>query len=121
VLGGVGLHHLERGSYSGEIGYWIAREHRGHGYAAEAIEVLVRAAYRDLGVHRIEARIFTANHRSRRVAERAGFRYEGRIRDEVWKDDRWRSVLLFARLASDPGPARGSSRTKRAQPARRRR
>lgn len=120
VLGGVGLQHLERGSYSGEIGWWLGREYRGEGYATEAVELLVRTAFRDLGLHRLEARVFTANARSRRVAERCGFRYEGRLRDEVWKEGRWRSVLLFARLATDSSRS-PSPRSVGAHSARRRR
>ena len=119
VLGGVGLHHLEKGSFSGEVGYWLGRPYRGQGYASEAVELLVRTAFRDLGLHRVEARVFTANARSRRLAERCGFRYEGRLRDEVWKEGRWRSVLLFSRLADDPSPRR--SRRHRASHSDRRR
>lgn len=121
VLGGVGLHHLEKGSFSGEVGYWLGRPYRGQGYASEAVELLVRTAFRDLGLHRVEARVFTANARSRRLAERCGFRYEGRLRDEVWKEGRWRSVLLFARLARDRVPGRPVRGPRRAQPVRRRR
>ncbi len=121
VLGGVGLHHLERGSYSGEVGYWVGREFRGHGYATEAVRVLVRTAFRDLGLHRVEARVFTANARSRRVAARSGFRYEGRLRDEVWKSGRWRSVLLYSCLASDSKVHRPSRRSLRRHSGRRRR
>jgi len=121
VLGGVGLHHLEPGGTSAEVGYWIGREHRGQGYAREAVARIVRTGFRDLGLHRVEARIFVSNVRSRRVAKRAGFHYEGRLRDEVWKQGRWRSVLLFSRLASDPTPFEPRGRGPRAQPARRRR
>ena len=109
VLGGVGLHRLENGSSTGEVGYWLGLEHRGHGYATEAVGLLVRTGFRQLGLHRIEARVFPTNRASRRVAAHAGFRYEGRMRDEVRKDGRWRATLLFSRLASDPPPPRKDS------------
>ncbi|HKN06118.1 MAG TPA: GNAT family N-acetyltransferase [Thermoplasmata archaeon] len=105
LLGGVGLHHLEEGGTSAEVGYWIGREHRGRGYATEAVNLLVRTGFRRLGLHRIEARVFPGNLASRRLARRCGFRYEGRLRDEVRKNGRWRATLLYSRLASDP-PAR---------------
>ncbi|MGD0588318.1 MAG: GNAT family protein [Thermoplasmata archaeon] len=102
VLGGVGIHHLEDGGSSAEVGYWLGKEHRGHGYATEAVDLLVRTGFRRLGLHRIEALVFPANASSRALARRSGFRYEGRLRDEVRKNGRWRSTLLYARLASDP-------------------
>lgn len=104
VLGGVALHHLEPGGSSAEVGYWIGRPYRGHGYATEAVNVLVRTGFARLGLHRMEARIFPANLSSRRVAKRCGFRFEGRLRDEVQKDGRWRATLLFSRLSTDPSP-----------------
>lgn len=108
LLGGVGIHHIEEGGGRGEVGYWIGSEHRGRGYASEAVDLLVRTAFRRLGLHRIEARVFPGNRASQRVARRAGFRYECRLRDEVKKGGRWRATLLFSRLPSDrrPGPRR---------------
>lgn len=110
LLGGVGLHHFEEGGSAAEVGYWIGREHRGHGYASEAVDLLVRTGFTRLGLHRIEARVFPANLASRRVAERCGFHYEGRLRDEAWKDGHWRAILLFSRLVSDPAPSKGHHR-----------
>lgn len=110
VLGGVGLHRLETWSTSAEVGYWLGRKHRGHGYATEAVSLLVRTGFTRLGLHRIEARVFPPNIASRRVVERCGFRYEGRLRDEARKDGRWRATLLFARLASDPPVAHAARR-----------
>jgi ribosomal-protein-alanine N-acetyltransferase len=106
VLGGVGLHDLKEGDPCAEVGYWIGREHRGQGYATEAVSLLVRTGFTRLGLHRIEALVFPANVASRGVMRGCGFRYEGRLRDEARKDGRWRSTLLFARIASDPPPRR---------------
>lgn len=106
VLGGVGLHDLETGSTRAEVGYWLGREYRGQGYATEAVDLLVRTGFRRLGLHRIEALVFPGNAASRALARRCGFRYEGRMRDEVQKDGCWRSTLLFARIGSDPPPRR---------------
>ena len=102
VLGGVGLHNLEEWSTSAEVGYWLGREHRGRGYATEAVNALLTTGFTRLGLHRIEARVFPRNLASRAVVRRCGFRYEGRLRDEAQKNGRWRATLLFARLASDP-------------------
>lgn len=102
LLGGVGLHAMDEGGDSAEVGYWIGREHRRFGYATEAVDLLVRNGFDRLGLHRIEARVFPRNAASKGVMRRCGFRYEGRLRDEARKDGRWLSTLLFARLASDP-------------------
>lgn len=119
LLGGVGLHRLEEGQARAEIGYWLGREHRGHGYATEAVNLLLAVGFNRLGLHRIEARVYPRNLASRRVARRCGFQLEGRLRDEVQKDGRWYSTLLFSRLANDAPTRRvrrrGSSPAARAK------
>jgi len=104
VIGGVGLHHFEEGGGCAEAGYWLGKEYRGHGYATEALNLLVRTGFRRLDLFRIEALVFPRNRASRGVVRRCGFRYEGRLRGEAWKDGRWQATLLYARLKSDPSP-----------------
>jgi len=106
VLGGAGLHHLDPASECGEVGYWLGKPFRGQGFATEAVNVLVRAGFGQLRLHRVEALVLPRNRASRRVLGRCGFLYEGRIRDEVRKDGRWQTTLLFSRLAGDPPAAR---------------
>jgi len=110
LLGGVGLHHLEERGDSAEAGWWIGKEHRGFGYATEAVDLLVRTGFRRLALHRVQAFVFPRNRASRAVARRCGFRYEGRLRDEARKGRRWVATLLFARLASDPPAVYGARR-----------
>lgn len=112
MLGGSGLHHLDDEGTTGEVGYWICREFRGEGYASEAVRMMLTVGFRSLGLHRIEALVFPRNRASRRVVQRCGFRYEGCLRDEIRKDGRWRSSLLYSRLATDP-PHRAKRRRKR--------
>jgi len=122
LLGGVGLHHFDEGDACAEVGYWLGKAHRGHGYATEAVDLLVRAGFARLGLYRIEALIFPRNRASRAVMRRCGFRYEGRLRGEAWKNGRYQATLLFARLRSDPRPRRSVLRgARRSTQARRRR
>lgn len=113
VLGGVGLHHMEEGDRCGEVGYWLGREFRGSGYATEAVNLLVGTGFARLGLVRIEGRVFPRNRASQSVLRRCGFRYEGRLRDEAFKDGRYQATLLFARLKSDPPPPTGRRRPAR--------
>lgn len=102
VLGGAGLHRIDSEGARAEVGYWLGREYRGCGYATEAVNVLLTVGFTRLGLHRIEARILSGNSASIGVVRRCGFRYEGRLRDEVRKDGEWRASLLYSRLANDP-------------------
>jgi len=84
-----------------EAGYWTAAGSRGQGYTAEALGVLTAWGFRDLGLHRVELHVDPANGGSRRVAERAGYREEGVIRQRFLHRGHPADVVLYARLASD--------------------
>ncbi len=90
----------------GAGGYWTVAEHRGRGRTAEALRLLCAWAFDELGLRRMELVVDPANTGSRRVAESAGFRAEGTLRQRsvhrgVPVDD-----VIYGRLASDPHPPR---------------
>lgn len=58
-----------------ELGYWVAEEHWGKGYATEASERIIERAFNDLGVNAIYASYRHENKQSGRVLEKLGFRY----------------------------------------------
>ncbi len=64
-----------------EIAYAVAPEARGFGVAAEAVDALAVALILEHGFQRIELRVAPGNTASRRVAEKAGFTYEGLLRN----------------------------------------
>jgi RimJ/RimL family protein N-acetyltransferase len=85
-----------------EAGYWTALEHRGRGFTAEALGLLTTWAFEDVGLRRVELVVDPDNAGSRRVAERAGFRAEGLIRQRFLHRGQPSDVVLYSLLASDP-------------------
>jgi RimJ/RimL family protein N-acetyltransferase len=80
VLGGTGLHPSHEGDEGREIGYWIAAEAIGQGYATELTAVLTRVGFELLGLDRIVIRVDPANIRSDRVPAKLGFTKEATLR-----------------------------------------
>lgn len=69
------------GSLVTEISYAISAEARGFGLAAEAVDAVAIALLLEHGFQRVELRVAPGNTPSRRVAEKAGFTYEGLLRN----------------------------------------
>lgn len=63
-----------------EVGYFIVQACTGRGYATEAAQSMVRYAFSELGVERVDLQCRADNAASQRVAERCGFTLEGRSR-----------------------------------------
>ena len=107
LLGGTGLHpcggeEIDWSIPSLNIGYWLRTGEEGKGYVAEAVGLLTRVAFDDLGVQRLEIRCDTTNARSVRVIERAGFVKEGVLRNEArGPSGALRDTLVYALTPAD--------------------
>ena len=80
-LGGTGLHDPDWKLRAFEIGYWLRVTAVGQGYATESTRLLAEFALSSLRPRRVMLRCDARNEPSRRVAERAGFALEGRLRN----------------------------------------
>src|SRR4029453_2848186 len=65
---------------TGHIGYWLVPEARGRGLMTEALRVLSRFAFEEVGLGRVELVTGPDNIASQRVAEKAGFTREAILR-----------------------------------------
>jgi RimJ/RimL family protein N-acetyltransferase len=108
VLGSVSLHSIDRLQGDAEIGYWTVPAARGRGLAAAAVDAACRWGFATLPIDRIELCHAVENLASGRVAEKAGFTREGRLRRAYrYGDGVKHDELLWARLADDPAPSLG--------------
>jgi RimJ/RimL family protein N-acetyltransferase len=103
LLGSIGLFPPSDG-YA-EAGYWTAPGARRRGFTAEALRVLTAWALDELGLRRVELVVDPDNAGSRGVAERAGFRAEGVVRQRFLHRGQPSDVVLYALLATDVRPA----------------
>ena len=65
-----------------EIGFWLATSDMGRGLMTEAVNAVTRMAFDAFQARRVEIRTDATNHRSRKVAERAGYLLEGILKNE---------------------------------------
>jgi len=72
----VDLHDAILSQRSASIGYWLGTPYTGHGWMTKSVCAIVEIGFGAYGLRRIEIYADVDNFRSRRVAERAGFRLE---------------------------------------------
>jgi RimJ/RimL family protein N-acetyltransferase len=102
AAGLIGLNDVDLAGGSAELVYWLLPEARGGGLSVTATRRLARWALADLGLHRLRLCHSTANPASCRVAEKAGFAFEGTQRGALLHADGWHDQHLHARVAGDP-------------------
>jgi len=100
-IGTVGFSVLDYESDSAELGYWIAPEQQQQGYGSAAVAHLVDYGFRELGLHRIEARVFEFNTGSQRLLESLGFTQEGVHRDGEFVRGDYQNVYWYGLLEAE--------------------
>lgn len=93
------------GVQAAKLGYAIAADYWGRGYAIDAAHTLVDFGFRTLNLHRISAAMGPDNTASITIAHRLGMAYEGCIRDHVYTNGQWRDSLLYSVLADEWQPS----------------
>ncbi|WP_369140282.1 GNAT family N-acetyltransferase [Modestobacter versicolor] len=106
LVGSVALHSIDRAQVEAELGYWTTAGARGRGVAVRAADAACRWAFAELGLDRVQLFHAVENAASGRVAEKAGFTLEGRLRrSHRYGDGVKHDELLWSRLSDDPPPA----------------
>lgn len=101
ALGEVSLAGIDVINRRASVGYWLSPDARGRGVASRAVRLLCRWAFDDLGLARLELTCGPDNPGSQGVAERCGFRLEGRLRSHlIFKGGR-RDSLVYGLLPEE--------------------
>ena len=100
-VGTIGFSGLDWEADRAEIGYWIAPDHHRQGYGTDATERVVAYGFDQLGLHKIEARVFAFNEPSRRLLESVGFTREGVHRDRIFVDGDYRDTYWYGLLEDE--------------------
>ena len=99
-IGDVGV-NLNDNRMQAEIGYTLAPERQGQGYATEAVRAVLERLFTVQGLHKVSAECDARNVASARLLERVGFTREGLRRRHTWIKGEWTDDLLYGLLEED--------------------
>ncbi|MEJ1380849.1 MAG: GNAT family protein [Candidatus Sedimenticola sp. (ex Thyasira tokunagai)] len=85
-----------------EIGYQIFNtEHRGKGYATEAVDIFVNYLFESRQVNRIEIRMAVGNQASEKIAQKNSFIHEGTSRQAAYSKGKHHDMHIYSKLRSE--------------------
>lgn len=99
--GAVGTHAIDWLNRKVEIGYWLGRPFRGRGIMTDACRELVRYAFRELELNRVEIRCATGNQSSRAIPARLGFTHEATLKEAQLLYGAYHDLEIWRMLRSD--------------------
>ena len=102
IIGRVALANVVRGPWqNATLGYWIDQDAGGRGHASRAVRLALEFAFEHAGLHRVQPAIIPRNIRSVRVAEKVGFRLEGRALRYLKINGAWEDHDVYALTVED--------------------
>jgi ribosomal-protein-serine acetyltransferase len=82
-IGGCGINQINTGNKFANLGYWVRTSQTKQGVATAATLLLAEWGFRELKLNRIEIIADTGNKISQHVAEKAGAKREGVLRNRL--------------------------------------
>lgn len=101
VIGSCGFLNVSSKHQRAEIGFELSPDYWRQGIAHEALEVVVRHGFAQLGLHRIEALVEPTNIASQRLLERVGFIREGLLRGYEFTQGKYDDLYMYSLLEID--------------------
>ncbi len=102
IIGNVTMRFLEGPDHaSAEMGYFLAEDAQGSGLVTKACRILIRLAFDKHDIHRVVIRAARENERSRAVADRLGFTFEGYQREALELDDGRHDSAVYSLLSHE--------------------
>ncbi|MDE6846409.1 MAG: GNAT family N-acetyltransferase [Lachnospiraceae bacterium] len=102
VIGSIGVFRQENiHRQTAELGYYIAEEYWGRGIMTEAVKQISAYVFGNSDIIRIYAEPFAYNTASCKVLEKAGFQYEGTLRNNAVKNGRVIDMKMYALLKTE--------------------
>lgn len=90
--------------FTAELGYWLAEPFWGRGIMTRAVRALADYAFAEMKLHRIYAEPYAGNPASSRVLVKAGFRLEGVMRANAFKQGKVLDQALYALVNEEKQP-----------------
>jgi len=104
LIGAIGLDATLRHQRA-ELGYWIGVPYWRNGYCTEAAIAVIRYGFTIMDYHKITSMHMQCNPASGRVMQKAGMRQEGVLIDEMIKDGRYQSMIVYGIIDSEQSHA----------------
>ncbi|WP_117211429.1 GNAT family N-acetyltransferase [Allorhizocola rhizosphaerae] len=96
IIGRITLNGIVYGPFqSCSMGYWVGEAHNGRGVATAAVRAIIRVAFEELGLHRVQAETLPHNTGSQRVLQRNGFVRYGYAPEYLHIAGRWQDHVMY--------------------------
>jgi len=102
-VGTIQLRAIDRPSHHSLFSIILRPASRGKGYGTDALRTLLRFAFHELNLHKVTLTVYASNPGGQRLYEKCGFRLEGRLRQQVYRQGKYEDQLVYSILDREFG------------------
>jgi RimJ/RimL family protein N-acetyltransferase len=101
-IGSCGINHTDWKNRFCELGIFIGDKSLwGKGYGTDAFGVLVRFAFEQMNLNKVRLRVYDFNERGVKSYFKLGFKHEGAMRQELFKDGQYHDIIMMGLLREE--------------------
>lgn len=100
-IGECGIKKVDWKNRKTEIYIFLGNEYVGKGYGTDAIQVLLRFIFEQMNLNKVKLTVFSFNTRAIKCYEKCGFKIEGKLRDELYKDGNYQDLIIMGILKEE--------------------
>lgn len=93
-----GIYAIKKEHQKAETGFWLLKEYWQRGIMQEAMPLICNYAFEKLGLHRIEGQVETENLKCKKAMEKLNFIHEGTMVDYEYKNGKFISLDIYAKI-----------------------
>ncbi|HNR63289.1 MAG TPA: GNAT family protein [Thermotogota bacterium] len=100
-IGGCGFNEINWKARVATIGIFLGQPFWNKGLGTEAFQILIDFAFTELNMNKLKLFVFSFNKRAMRSYEKNGFKVEGVLRQEIFRDGQYHDEIVMGLLVSE--------------------
>lgn len=101
-IGGCGINKINWKNSVAEVGIFIGDKDKwGKGYGTDAMRILIKFIFEQMNINKIKLNVFSFNQRAIKSYEKCGFKIEGVLRQEVFRDGQYYDDIIMGILREE--------------------
>lgn len=101
IAGTIGHHKIDWQNQKTSLGYWLGESYQGRGIMTKCCAAVVRHAFDDLDLHRVEIHCAIDNKKSRAIPKRLGFTKETIQKEAIQLNSDFKNRVVYRELSSE--------------------
>ena len=100
-IGGCGVNSVDWKNSYAVVGIFLRKSHWSKGYGTDAMSILLRFIFEEMNLNKVALETYSFNERAVASYRKAGFKIEGVLREQIFREGRYYDKLLMGILRSE--------------------